>query len=220
VYSKILFISVIILFLTFHFVNKCPGDETTFLDITKYYPEEQKDKNYLLYINGNPFKTPYIAVKNPENDTVTYYFPGQKFLNALGVKNNYDEVKGILIINKKEYPPSKMAIGLDIKTDKKIMYLPFIDVINFLKLPLRIQENYGSTSYYIRTDGVKSNFQQIYTTPTPQEIPLSSFTPNIDPDTPPESAPTVQPDPTRSGQKEIKQNLDNIFNPGSIPNAK
>ena len=215
-YQKKLYLFILILLLAFHLSDKCIGDGNDCLDLTKTYPEEQKNSNYLLYINEKPLKVPYIVVKNQLDDTVVYYFPGKPLINALGVEWNYNNEKNVLIIKKKEFPKSKMAMGLDIKTGEKIVYLPFKEILSFLKLPVRVQESATNISYHTRTDGFIPSFQQLTPTPTPATNnrnyvqPTMTMTPYV--------TATVQTS-GKSGQQEITDKLNNVVNPVNIPNT-
>ncbi len=215
-YQKKLYLFVLILLLAFYFSDKCFGDGNNLLDLTKTYPEEQKSSNYLLYINEKPLKVPYIVVKNQLDDTVVYYFPGKLLVNALGVEWKYDSEKNSLILKKKEFPKSSMAIGLDIKTGEKIVYLPFREVLSFLKLPVRVQESATGISCHTRTDGFIPSFQQLTPTPTPEGNNRNYAQPT------PTNTPYVTATPQtggKSGQQEIREKLDNVVKPGSIPNS-
>ncbi|MEQ8221126.1 MAG: hypothetical protein ABRQ37_02405 [Candidatus Eremiobacterota bacterium] len=206
----------VIILVAFTFIYKCLGNSTELLDLTRSYPEEQKNSNYLLYINEKPLKVPYIAVKDQLDDTVVYYFPGKLLINALGVEWNYNNEKNVLIIKKKEFPKSRMAIGIDIKTGEKIVYLPFKEVLSFLKLPVRVQESATGISCHTRTDGFIPSFQQLTPTPTPEgnnrnyAQPARTNTPYV----------TATPQTGgKSGQQEIRDKLDNVVKPNTIPNS-
>lgn len=215
-YQKKLYLFVLILLLAFYFSDKCFGDGNNLLDLTKTYPEEQKSSNYLLYINEKPLKLPYIAVKNQIDDTVIHYFPGELLVRALGVEWKYDSGKNSLILKKKEFPKSRMAIGIDIKTGEKIVYLPFKEVLSFLKLPVRVQESATGISCHTRTDGFTPSFQQLTPTPAPTTNNRNYVQPTRT------NTPYVTATPQtggKSGQQEIRDKLDNVIKPGTMPNT-
>ncbi len=212
--KKIFF--AVLLLVAFTFIYKCLGNSTDMLDLTRSYPEEQKNSNYLLYINEKPLKIPYIAVKNQLDDTVIYYFPGKLLVTSLGVEWKYNSEQNSLILKKKEFPKSRMALGIDIKTGEKIIYLPFREVLSFLKLPVRVQESATGISCHTRTDGFVPSFQQL--TPTPTQAgnnrnyvqPVWTNTPYV----------TATPQTGgKSGQQEITDKLNTVIKPNTIPNS-
>ncbi|MEQ8168139.1 MAG: hypothetical protein ABRQ38_04525, partial [Candidatus Eremiobacterota bacterium] len=97
------------------------------------------------------YKEPYIAASPVNSKELIYYFPARDFLNALNVTGTYDKAKDVLLINDREFPKEKAAIGKDIKTGEKILYLPFMDVLKFLKITVKIQETSLGISYHVRT---------------------------------------------------------------------
>lgn len=131
----------------------CPAGEVPFKDLTNIYPKEQKDSSYyLLYIDNKPFKSPYIEVENPMNkNEIIYYFPAGTLLDSLGTSGTYDKKNDKLIINDMEAPKYYGIIGRDLKTNEKILYLSAKNVINFLKLPLRIVNTPAGISIYTKT---------------------------------------------------------------------
>lgn len=169
------FIFIMLLGLFVNFADTSLGGSSTLLDLTKNFPVEQQEDSYILYINENPFKVPYIVDKNPDNGTSTYYFPAEKLLNALGATGNYDNEKNVILINQREFPLNKAALGLDFKTNEKILYLSFKDVLTFLDLPVRIQESSVCTSYHTRTDGQNPGYQ---TTPLTNAQKRATKTPH------------------------------------------
>jgi hypothetical protein len=82
-------------------------------------------------------------------------------LNALNATGTYDKAKDVLLINNKEFPKEKAAIGKDIKTGEKVLYLPFMDVLKFLNITVKIQETSLGITYHIRTTGVSASSQTV-----------------------------------------------------------
>jgi len=120
-----------------------------FPDFTKEYPKEEGEVLYhILYIDDKPFIAPYIVIKDKEP---VYYFPAQTLLETIGVTGTYDRKKDKLIINGKEASKKMGIIGRNIKTNEKILYLNFMELLNFLNLPVRIQATALGTSIYTRT---------------------------------------------------------------------
>lgn len=141
------------LFLIFFLLLYCISlaGEVKFQDLTGKYPDEQTGLYYFLYIDDKPYKEPYIAASPVNSKELIYYFPARDFLNALNVTGTYDKAKDVLLINNREFPKEKAAIGKDIKTGEKILYLPFMDVLKFLKITVKIQETSLGISYHVRT---------------------------------------------------------------------
>jgi hypothetical protein len=122
-----------------------------FQDFTKTYPKEQNSSYYLLYIDNKPFKFPYIEIENPMNKKeMIYYFPATALLDSLGISGTYDKKNDKLIINGMETPKYFGIIGFDIKTNEKILYLSARQVIEFLKLPVRIVNTPAGISIYTK----------------------------------------------------------------------
>ncbi len=132
-----------------------------FQDLTGKYPDEQTGPYYFLYIDDKPYKEPYIATSPVNSKEVIYYFPARDFLNILNVTGTYDKAKDVLLINNKEFPKEKAAIGKDIKTGEKILYLPFMEVLKFLKIIVKIQETSLGTTYHVRTTGSSVSSQTV-----------------------------------------------------------
>ncbi len=135
--------------------------EMKFQDLTGKYPDEQTGPYYFLYIDDKPYKEPYIATSPVNSKEVIYYFPARVFLNALNATGTYDKAKDVLLINNKEFPKEKAAIGKDIKTGEKVLYLPFMDVLKFLNITVKIQETSLGITYHIRTTGVSASSQTV-----------------------------------------------------------
>ncbi len=142
--------------LSFHFC--CMAEDLPFMDYTGRYPEEQSENHYFLYINDEPLKSPYMALTfTADNKEVVYYFPARDLLDALGVSGTYDKVNNKLIINGKEFPKERAVLGRDPETDEKILYLPFKEVLQFLNLPMRIQEKTLGITIYVKTDSLNNS---------------------------------------------------------------
>jgi len=135
--------------------------EMKFQDLTGKYPDEQTGPYYFLYIDDKPYKEPYIATSPVNSKEVIYYFPARVFLNALNATGTYDKAKDVLLINNKEFPKEKAAIGKDIKTGEKVLYLPFMDVLKFLNITVKIQETSLGITYHIRTTGLSASSQTV-----------------------------------------------------------
>lgn len=134
------------------YINSLAG-ETKFQDFTSKYPDEQTGPYYFLYIDDKPYKEAYIATSPVNSKELIYYFPARDFLNALNATGTYDKEKDVLLINNKAFPKEKAAIGKDIKTGEKILYLPFMEVLKFLNITVKIQETSLGTTYRVRTSG-------------------------------------------------------------------
>ncbi len=137
----------------------CLAQEKSFLDLTGKYPEEQQQNFYFLYINDKPFTEPYLTYSPTNSKDLIYYLPAKELLDALKVSGTYDKKTDKILINGKEFPKDKSALGRNLKTNEKILYLSFKDVLSFLKLPMRIQETSLGVTYHTRTDGSVTSFQ-------------------------------------------------------------
>lgn len=133
--------------------------EMKFQDFTSKYPDEQTGSYYFLYIDDKPYKEPYIATSPVNSKEVIYYFPARDFLNAINATGTYE--KDVLLINGKEFPKEKAAIGKDIKTGEKILYLPFMEVLKFLKITIKIQETSLGITYRVRTNSSSASSQTL-----------------------------------------------------------
>ena len=161
------------IFFLFLYLNSLAG-ETKFQDFTSKYPDEQTGPYYFLYINDKPYKEPYIAISPVDSKELIYYFPARDFLNALNTTGTYDKGKDILFINNKEFPKEKAAIGRDIKTNEKILYLPFMEVLKFLNITVKIQENSFGITYHVRTDRTPASSQTV--TPSVSAVSTNTIT--------------------------------------------
>lgn len=148
-----------ILFLLLY-VNSLAGG-MKFQDFTSKYPDEQTGSYYFLYIDDKPYKEPYIATSPIDSKEVIYYFPARGFLNALNATGTYNKEKDILLINNKEFPKEKAAIGKDLKTGEKILYLPFMDVLKFLNISVKIQETSLGVTYHVKTKSSSTSSQTV-----------------------------------------------------------
>lgn len=154
---KRIFVILIIMLFSMSYSYSSMADELPFQDFSNIYPDEHEGLYYLLYIDGVPFDSPYMALQIPEdNKEQVYYFPGRDLLNALGVEGTYDKKLQKLLIHGKEFPTERVVLGRDMETGEKIIYLPFRELLDFLALPQRIQENGLGTSIYVKTDGLSA----------------------------------------------------------------
>jgi hypothetical protein len=157
-----MFLKKCLLFILFLFlyVTSTAG-EMKFQDFTSKYPDEQTGPYYFLYINDKPYKEPYIATSPVDSKELIYYLPARDFLNALNVTGTYIKEKDLLLINNKEFPKEKAALGRDIKTNEKILYLPFMEVLKFLNINVKIQENSFGMTYHVKTGKISTSPQSV-----------------------------------------------------------
>jgi hypothetical protein len=169
-------ILLLLISILFSFNNASDAGNMPFKDCTGKYPQEQEELFCFLYINDKACKLPYITLENVENKKeIIYYFPAEDFLKALGMTGTYDREKDKLIINDRECPKEYGIIGIDIKSDKKILYLSFLDILKFLKLPVSAKENSYGVTVYTRTDYLKTGQSKSSTDPNSINVAINAM---------------------------------------------
>ena len=134
-------ILIIVITISCFLCNNAFAEDLPFMDYTNMYPQEQAYLHYILYIDDEPFKDPYLGLEFAANNKeIVYYVPARPFLDMLGISGTYDKASNKLLINGMEFPAERAVLGRDLKTDEKILYLPMKEVLEFLNLPIRIQE--------------------------------------------------------------------------------
>ncbi len=148
--KKIYILNIFILI----FLSTIPfaAGQSVIKNCTGSYPDEQDGKFYLLYIDEEPFKEPYYKIKDPKGEKDVYFFPATPLLKALKTEGTYDKEKDMILISGKEFPREYAIIGRDIKTDNKILYLSFYDLLNFLNLPVITKQTGWGESIMTMTD--------------------------------------------------------------------